>query len=221
MQSNRADLNNLDHQGSYLTLTIIFVFLSFLGILLFFQIIKNRSTITVSSAPTPTVTPNIDQPNLYPSIPSRPEINLTQTPTLTTLPSILPTLISPTDTPIPIPTSQFLNYSSSSDKFSVVYRSSRKFYIDKEGSGNRYTFYRTDGNIAIHIGQNWSWEYPNRTFNQDFTVDGQSTFRYDIPSQTIVDIQTNGLLYTIQCIHSGKSSLKIECDQFLKDFKFL
>lgn len=128
---------------------------------------------------------------------------------------------SPLISQAPTPTPEFQNFTSSYDKFSVVYSSDRKFYEDKEGSGNRYTFYRKSGNITVHVGPRWTWVHPGRAFNSDFLVSGQPTFRYDIAQQTIVDIQYNDLNYTIQCVHGANETNKAECEEFLKNFKFL
>lgn len=226
MPTPRADLDHLNRDSSYLTLSVIFVFLSILGLLLFVQILKNRKPIsTVPPTTIPTVTPADSDPQLYPSIPARTEQDLT-----TTQPAIISklpdqpqkattTTESTLQTPTPTPT--ILTFTTQSDNFSVVYSSSRKVYPDKESSGNRYTFYRADGNIALHLGSHWSWVYPDRQFNTDLTVAGKPTFRYDTNSQTIVDFQSNGLNYTVQCIHHGKSALQTECDQFLKNLRLL
>jgi hypothetical protein len=206
MSVTRTDLDHHPH-SSYFILTIIFIFLSILALIFFFQIIKNKTTPVQNNSEITDQT----TPQLYPSIPSKLEI--------TDVP-VVPTILV-RDGFKPSPTSIILTFSNKRDGFSVTYKSDRKIYTDQEFEGYRYTFYRNDGNIAVHVGSGWSWEHPGRQFTTDFQVAGKSTFRYDINSQTIVDFQSNNLNYTIQCVHGGKSSLKAECEQFLKDFKLL
>lgn len=119
------------------------------------------------------------------------------------------------------PTPAFKTFTSPTDNFSVTYSSSRKLYQDTESDKiNRYTFYRNDSNFAIHVGREaWSWEHPSRDFSGNFLVSGQNTFRFNTTGQTIVDIDKNGLKYTIQCIHHNLPSAITECDSFLKSFK--
>ncbi|MFA6519063.1 MAG: hypothetical protein WCV93_05480 [Candidatus Shapirobacteria bacterium] len=120
-----------------------------------------------------------------------------------------------------VPTPAFKSFTSPTDNFSVTYSSSRKLYQDAENNSiNRYTFYRNDSNFAIHVGrETWAWEHPNRDFSGNFLVSGQNTFRFETAGQTIVDIDKNGLKYTIQCIHGNQSAVISECDSFLKSFK--
>ncbi len=130
----------------------------------------------------------------------------------------------PTLTPTPVESTPTLTtYTSTEDGFSIDYLSSRKVYSDTESSGRRYTFYLYSGNFAVHVGLNdqWAWVTPNRNFSGDFLVSGQNTYRYDISTQTIVDIQYNGKNYTIQCVHNGKESLKTECEEFISSFQLL
>ncbi|MCX6726716.1 MAG: hypothetical protein NTY75_02755 [Candidatus Shapirobacteria bacterium] len=137
-------------------------------------------------------------------------------PTITTKPTAEPTTKSArlTITPVlsPTPTPTYLNYQSQTDGFSVVYSSARKLYQDTESFGNRYTFYLSSGNISVHVGTIWSWVHPGR----DLT---SGKFVYEIATQKIVDFESAGKKYTIQCVHNGKPTLIEECDQFLKDFK--
>ncbi|MPM68703.1 hypothetical protein SDC9_115637 [bioreactor metagenome] len=116
-----------------------------------------------------------------------------------------------------------MTYTNTDDGFSVDYLSTRKVYPDTENSGRRYTFYLYGANFAIHVGldDQWAWSTPNRNFSGDFLVAGQNTYRYDISTQTIVDIQHNGKNYTLQCIHNGKESIKAECEEFISSFQFL
>lgn len=132
--------------------------------------------------------------------------------------------VKPTLTPTPVESTPTLTtYTSTEDGFSIDYLSSRKVYPDTENSGRRYTFYLYGANFAVHVGLNdqWSWTTPNRNFSGDFLVSGQNTYRYDISTQTIVDISYNGKNYTIQCVHNGKESLKTECEEFISSFQLL
>jgi len=94
-----------------------------------------------------------------------------------------------------------------------------RVYTDKESSGNRYTFYQPLGNIAVHVGTDWSWVYPNRQFSQSLLVSGYATFIYDIELQTIVDFQVGEQKFTIQCVHNADQVLKDDCQRFIADFK--
>ncbi len=185
----------------YILLTIILFVLSLAGVYLYIQNIK---VVTQLSSSSPSVTPS-PLPTLSPS-PLEPTSE--------------PTPASPSAATLEIPETE-KEFSHSQDNFSVLYRSDRQVYQDKQSYGNRYTFYHTDGNFAIHVGRDWSWVYPNRQFSPDLIISGQPAFRYDIEAQTIVDTKLNDVFYTIQCIHSGNSVLKLECEDFLKNFKFL
>lgn len=152
------------------------------------------------------------------------------TATTTIIPTITlaPTLAQPTNTPAPTTTptstsSSTLNFSSSTDNFSVSYSSSRKLYQDITINANRHTFYLAAGNFAIHVNSEgaWSWVHPSRQFTDNYLVDGQPTFKYDIDTQTIVDLQSNGKNYTIQCVHNNNQTLKNECHEFTQSFKLL
>lgn len=142
----------------------------------------------------------------------------------------LPTVYMPTDEFLPTasqnqvslaPTPVIQNYQNKNDNFQVTYKSNRKLNEEKSGNINRHVFYLSSGNITIHVGTDWSWLHPGRSFSDSFLVSGQPTFVYEISSQKIVDFQKGDLNYTIQCVHNGSTSLKTECTQFLKDFKFL
>jgi hypothetical protein len=187
-------------KNSYLVLTVILVILSLVGAIF---LVKNKPQIEtqiVDEQVLPT-----DIPVLIPTEVVEPTIVASASPTLK------PTATSSATTPVPTPA--FQTFSSSQDKFSVIYNSSRKLYQDTESSGNRYTFYLSTGNIALHVGTQWSWTHPDRALNP--------TFIYETATQKIVDMESNGLKYTIQCVHNGLSSLKTECDQFIADFKTL
>ena len=75
--------------------------------------------------------------------------------------------------------------------------------------------------LNVGLNDQWAWTTPDRNFSGDFLIAGQNTYRYDISTQTIVDIQYNGKNYTLQCIHNGKESLKTECEKFISSFQFL
>lgn len=213
MTPTRANLDDIGNKPTYIFLTIALLALSAVGIFLFFQIQKTDST----SSPAPSVAPI----SIYPTaIPTNPEPSLEPF-----VPSVIPTpqtsLIPTRDplNPIMEPTPTFKTYTNSTDKFTAVYKSFRKLYIDTEASGNRYTFYSTSGNITVHVGPKWSWVYPDRQFSQSLLVSGYSTFIYETDSQTITDFQVGSQLFTIQCVHQNKADLKTECQQFLSDFK--
>lgn len=112
-------------------------------------------------------------------------------------------------------------FESETDKFRVVYENKRKLYQDTEESGNRYTFFHQTGNIAVHVGKKWSWINPGRTYSNTLLVDGVQSSVYEISNQKIVDFEKNDLKYTIQCIHNTKKELKEECEEFIKNFKFI
>jgi len=209
MASSRTDLDRPASTTSYLILTIILVILSLAGLYLLFRLKKPDST------------PVVVEQSVVPTIVPEPTIEEIITPTSVSTesanPSIVPTV--PTAKTSASPTPATLNYTSDTDKFSVVYQSLRKLYQDTEASGNRYTFYLTSGNIAVHVGTQWSWINPNRQFSSDFLVSGLPTFVYGISTQRIVDVEAGQTKYTIQCVHNARQPLIEECDQFLKDFK--
>lgn len=131
------------------------------------------------------------------------------TPTNTTTNTITNTITN-TDTPIVLgPTL----YTSKIDLFSVNYdNSKRKIAEFTQGTNHRYVFYRQDGrNEVVHVGPTWSWVHPSRVLNP--------TFRYDTPTQTIVDQETSTKKYTLQCVHDGLPELKSECESFINSFK--
>lgn len=208
MTPNRANLDDLGRNSTYVVLTVVLVILSIVGLVLFFQLQKTQplpksdSKIPVSGISPP---PN---PTLSPTV-------LLPTPTT---PKTIPTVtVTPGVTVTPTPAT--LTFKSDVDKFTAIYKSSRKLYQNQESGGTRYTFYSPQGNIALHVGTNWSWVYPDRQFSQSLLVSGYSTFIYDIDTQTIVDFKVGDQLFTIQCVHSGDTVLKTECRQFLVDFK--
>ena len=221
----------------YLVLSIILLILSGLGI---FSISKiNNSASSLSETPQITQTPT-SVPTQKPTVTVIPvstssaKISLTPTATtsakITITPTATPTAkpkitITPTSipTPTPIVTSSFLNFKSTTDGFSIDYNSSRKLYQDTESTGNRYTFYLSSGNFAIHVSPSgtWSWTNPDRNFSSTLIVSGKNTYRYDISTQTIVDLQSSTKNYTIQCVHNGNATLKTECEAFIKSFTLL
>jgi len=231
--------------NTYLILTIILLILSAIGIFFLIQIYQGKNTTSVVSSSTPKIeliptdtikdiTPTITitatpsgikiTPTASPTAKVTPKITPKITPTA--IPTLKPTLIPTsiiTPTPVSSSSATILNFSSATDGFSIVYNSIRKLYQDTEASGDRFTFTNPSGNFAIHVGLNgaWAWTNSNRQFNSSVLIAGQPTFRYDTSAQTIVDLQSNGKNYTIQCVHNGLASLKTECDQFLKSFQLL
>jgi hypothetical protein len=132
------------------------------------------------------------------------------------------TTISPTAAKTVTPTPKAIeNFVSTDEGFSVDYNGERKQYQENEGSGKRYIFYSTLGNITVHVGKSWSWLYPERTFTDDLLVSGEKSFVFENKEQKIVDVEKNNRKYTIQCVHNGSQKLKTECDKFLVDFKFI
>lgn len=248
MDIERINLNDSNQNRLYIILTVILVILSIIGIILFFQIKKTQSkintlsqvpTITPTSIPTekpsPTIT-NTQAKIATPSAKATPSATLkaTITPKATATVKLSP---SPTTTPTPKPTvipsptvvptitespTNLINLEKTEDGFSVTYSNVRKLYQDTESSGNRYTFSSSKGNFAVHVGTNgWSWTYPDRQFSSNFLISGKPTFRYDVATQTIVDVENNNIKYTIQCVHNGNSALKTECEEFINSFKLL
>jgi len=218
--------------SAYLVLTIIFVILSVIGGYFLYQIATNSKTspqVTIPEVtPIPTNIPTITlvpiasaSPTASSSSKVSPTPTKIATPTATPTKKVTPTAI-PTKNETDKPTSTLITYKSDEDGFTVQHLSTRKVYQDTEDSGQRYTFYLYGGNFAIHVSSNdqWAWVTPDRNFSGNFLVSGQNTYRYDISTQTIVDIQYNGKNYTLQCIHNGKTSLKTECEEFISSFQF-
>ena len=217
----------------YLILSIILLILSGFSVFLVFKINNSPLDLLLSSTPTPeiTPTPEVIIPTATPIIEITPEATITPkkspiTPTPTKKLTPTPTAkITATPTPITLvtPTTSVnqSTFTSTEDSFLVNYSKSRKLYQDKESSGNRYTFYLSSGNFAIHVSPSgiWSWTISNRVFSSNYTVSGQNTFRYDIATQTIVDLQSATKNYTLQCVHNGNATLKAECETFLQSFK--
>jgi len=221
----------------YLTISIILLILSGLSIFSIFKTnsapldlilsstkttdIVNIPTSIPTAKPTTIVTPTATSSAKITATPTATiSAKITITPTLTTTPtSTLKTTINPTPTPI----SSILNFKSVADGFSIDYSSSRKFYQDSESTGNRYTFYLSSGNFAVHVSPSgtWSWSNPDRNFNSTLIVSGQNTYRYDISTQTIVDLQSSTKNYTIQCVHNNNTTIKAECEAFIKSFQLL
>lgn len=215
----------------FLIPSIVLLILSGLGVFFIFKINNSTETAIAIPTPTPTSTPAptsipTQKPTITPIATSSAKITITPTATPSTKIKTTPTPTKiPTITPTPTITinSNLLNFKNIDDGFSIDYNSSRKLYQDTENSGNRYTFYSSTGNFAVHVSKSgtWSWTNPNRNFNSDLTVSGQNTYRYDISTQTIVDLQSSTNNYTIQCVHNGKEALKTECEEFVKSFQLL
>ncbi|HOR01790.1 MAG TPA: hypothetical protein PKZ92_00845 [Candidatus Woesebacteria bacterium] len=223
--------------STYLILTLVLLILSAIGAYFLYQIYQDRQLPSYDSAtvpkieliPTDTLEPEIID---IPENATSPAVSLTpKVATPTALVTQIPTkVISPTPTTVPTATptktpsaGTTQTYTSQADNFSIVYSSSRQLYQDTEATGNRYTFTLASGNFAIHVSTppQWSWTHPNREFTDTFLISGKPTFRYDIATQTIVDLQSDTKNYTLQCVHNGVASLKTECDQFINSFKLL
>jgi hypothetical protein len=221
----------------YLVLTIVLLILSGFGIFLIFKInnpsvstqikpeirdLTSEISITPTTKPIVTVTPIATITGKIASpTPTKKITKITPTPTATPTAKLI---ITPTPTATSSASSPTLvTFKNTEDGFSINYLSSRKLYQDKESSGNRYTFYSSSGNFAVHVAPSgsWAWINSDRNFSQSFIVSGQNTYRYDIATQTIVDLQSSDKNYTIQCVHNGKESLKAECETFIKSFQLL
>jgi len=135
------------------------------------------------------------------------EITVIETPTVAALPTIEENIIK--------------TFQSDNDFFKVEYEGKRKLYQDNENGGQRYTFYDKSGNITVHVGNNWSWTYPERIYSEALQVDGQDTFVYETSNQKIVDFEKNNKKYTIQCVHNKVEAIKEECQKFMDNFKFI
>ncbi len=214
----------------YLILTILLVILSTIGGYFLFKMYQGNNLVTFTSSTVPKIellpTDSMEEPTPFASI-------STTTITPTIIPKITTTIASATATPkltstliptkTPVSTSGTVSYQSQEDGFSVSYSNQRQLHRDTESSGNRYTFVNKSGNFAIHVSPSdkWSWTHPSRQFTSTLLISGKNTFRYDIATQTIIDLQSDENNYTIQCIHNGVESLKTECDQFVSSFKLL
>lgn len=243
MDLNQDNSDIFQKNSKYIILSIVFFVLSLAGLFIFFKIKNNKPDISKAvSKPTliPTiveenfVTPTIEIiPTAIPTeiILTEPTLISTPTPEITVKPS--PT-VKPTSTPKPKPTLKpttvpkptipvsTIRYENTDDKFSLNYVSYRKLYKEKEGNGNLYTFYSPKGSFAVHVSYgDWIWVNSERSFNNDFTINNLPTFRYDTNSQTLVDVENAGKKYTIQCVHNNNSSLKSECEDFIKSFRVL
>ena len=210
----------------YLILTILLVILSTIGGYFLFKMYKDSNLAAYTSTSVPKIellpTDSIEQPTqITPTSIISPTIIPTVTATASTV-TVTPKLIStvvPTNSPAS--SGGTVSYQSIKDGFTVFYSSQRQAYQDTESSGDRYTFVNKSGNFAIHVSPSgkWSWTHPNRQFTSTLLVSGKNTFKYDIDTQTIIDLQSSDKNYTIQCIHNGLSSLKTECDQFVSSFQ--
>lgn len=219
----------------YLILTIILLILSGFGLFLIFKInnpsvptqitevIPTPTEIIPTNIPTISVTPIATVTGKIASSSPTKKPTITPTPTATPTAKLTPTT-KPTITPTPVASaSGQITYRSTQDSFSIVYNSSRKLYQDTETSGNRYTFASSLGNFAVHVAPSgtWAWTNTNRNFSNALLVSGQNTFRYDISTQTIVDLQSSTKNYTIQCVHNGNATLRAECETFIRSFQLL
>ena len=113
------------------------------------------------------------------------------------------------------------SYENLEAAFACKYESKRKLIVEKEASGTRYVFANQAGNITVHTGKSWSWLSSGRTFSDKLLIDGEKSSVYEISNQKIVDVEIGDQKYTIQCVHNAIKELKIECEKFLEDFKFI
>jgi hypothetical protein len=229
----------------YIVLTILLLILSVFGVIFIFKI--NSSPLSVFSSAPKTEVATGPSFKTEPQEVENPEVNtadleestkeLSPTSKPTSKPTIapiqrstpVPTRVStpiPTKMPTPQPTSSIptiLTFTNPANNFSIKYLSNRKVYSSTEEFGDRYTFYNNLGNFAVHVTRTgtWCWTNSGRTFTSDLTIAGLNTYRYDISSQTIVDIQAGSRNYTLQCVHNGRKALKVECEEFIKSFTFL
>lgn len=220
----------------YLILTILLVILSTIGGYFLFKMYQGSNLVTYTSSSIPKIelipTDSIEPSNQNVSTSSSivtptiiPKITTTVATSTATTKLVLTPSLSPVLTPTvsPISSKNVILFQRKEDGFSVSYSNQRQLHQDTEASGNRYTFTNKSGNFAIHISPSgkWSWTHPNRQFTNSLLVSGQNTFRYDINTQTIIDLQSGEKNYTLQCIHNGIEALKTECDQFVSSFKIL
>lgn len=208
--------------STYIILTIVLLILSAIGGYFLLQIYQGRTPIAYNLNTVPKI-------ELVPTDSPQDSEIVQITPTIATeTVTIIPTKI-PTPTKITTPTITAISnnsttkYSNSSDGFFVLYNPKRTPNKDTESSGNRYTFVHSSGNFAIHVSSadKWSWTHPNRQFTNSLIVSGQPTFKYEIATQTIVDLQFSDKNYTIQCVHNNDESVKTECDEFIASFQLL
>jgi len=206
MDTSRANLDQLQSNTKYIFLTVILIILSLVGVFLFFKIQAiNKESLEIEPTAVPTTEPIpttvIDEP---PAVVEAPPEILTEAPP-----------------EAPTPTPAFQTYDGAEDGFTLSYMSDRKVYKIVESTGHRVAFYRIGGNIAVHVGNDWSWSHPGREFSGVYTLSGQPAFRYDITAQTLIDVKYNDRFYTIQCLHNADEALKLECEQLITSFKFL
>ena len=216
--------------STYIILGLVLLILSGIGGYFLFQVYQTNQSVPYTAETPPKI-------ELLPTDSPEEEVeSITSVPTLTITPiasvssKVTPTIAKVTVTPTKTPTasssstaSSIETFVSNKDGFSIDYSTKRKIYQDTESAGNRYTFYLSSGNFAVHVGLNgqWAWTHPDRQFNNNSLIAGQPSFRYDIAAQTIVVLQSINKIYTIQCVHNGSSALKTECEAFISSFKLL
>jgi len=216
--AQRTNLNTQESPIKYILGSILLLMISGIGI---FYLINNKKEDKISEKLEPTVAPT---ETVMPTATATATITKTATPSAkaTATPTVKIASVSATPTSATTPTlAAILTFSNKNDGFLVQYSNQRKVYSDTEDSGDRFTFYNTKGNFAIHVGKSWSWVYSDRNYSNGLLVDGVNTFVYEISNQKIVDFEKGDLKYTIQCVHNGIAALKTECDAFIKSFKFI
>lgn len=220
--AERTNLITKDNPMKFIVGSVLLLTVSGLGIFWLLQnkketITNSNEVLKISITPTATITlipTEIEEKNVA-------TISGTKVSTATATPSLIVSPTASIETTVTPTVASIESFESKDDGFSVKYSSLRKLYQDTEGSGKRYTFYSYSGNIAVHVGNNWSWINPGRNFSDKQLIDGHNSAIYEISNQKLVDIDKDELKYTIQCIHNGKKALKDECEKFLEDFKFI
>jgi hypothetical protein len=215
----------------YLILSVILVILSIIAGLFLFNLLQQRNldnsqpstSNKIALIPTDSPQQLIDDLSQDDLLEASPTAKISPTKVPSKAPTKIPT---PTTIPTLVPTSapsSTTTFTDTDKTFSLKYNSSRVLYQDNTSLAKRYTFYLPTSSFALHIASDggWAWTNPSRQFTDTFTVADQPTFRYDIKTQTIVDLQFNDMNYTLQCVHNGKEALMTECEQFIESFDLL
>lgn len=203
----------MNNNRTYIILAFTLIIFSLLGLYYFnrptSQVEAPVSLAEVSVTPTDTIsTPQLSpEPTFTPSDNSLfPE----DTTPITSSPTMAP--------PVPTTTPEYYTLNNPQYNFTLSYSSRRRLYEDPENSGVRFTFYSPSGNIALHVGPDWSWQHPGRQFNSDTYVSGHQAFVYKTTNQTIIDFESGDIKYTIQCVHNSQEIKIQECTQFTTSF---
>lgn len=135
------------------------------------------------------------------------------------IPTNKPTATPISPSPTPPPDSQV--YENEDYKFRLTYGNNRRVYEEKEGQGLRVTFYSSLGNIAVHMGKDWSWKHPERKFSEEFLVDDEETFIFENEEQKIIDFEKGEYKYSLQCVHHNQNKIKEECEAVVNSWQFM